>query len=130
MKPDSPTCGGDRAQHLCNDGDSVDSFSIASDSSKRPKLTRTHKLGIAAGCILLVVGVVVAVAATQIKPKNSQPTELLSEDYCSHLPASSKEHCHNYFVSRGAAKFTAAADWRHYSQASCECCTAERAKRQ
>jgi hypothetical protein len=119
MKPESPSCAGDRAQHLCNDGDSVDSFSITSDSNKRKRLTKSQKWMIAAGAALLVVGVVVAVAVTQAKAKSSQP-ELLSEDYCSHLPESSKQHCHNYFVSQGGAKFTAAADWRHYNQASCK----------
>jgi hypothetical protein len=120
MKPGSPSAG-DRAQHLCNDGDSVDSFSISSDSNSRPKLTKAHKIMIAAGAVLLVVGVAVAVGVTLAKPKSSQPGELLSENYCSHLPDSSRQHCHNYFVSQGGAKFTAAADWRHYNQASCEC---------
>lgn len=121
MKPGSPSCAGDRAQHLCNDGDSVDSFSITSDSTRRPKLTKVQKWAIAAGAVLLVVGVAVAVGVSMSKPKSQQPGELLSESYCSHLPDSSRQHCHDYFVSQGGEKFTAAADWRHYNHASCEC---------
>ncbi|KAF6261248.1 hypothetical protein COO60DRAFT_803507 [Scenedesmus sp. NREL 46B-D3] len=120
MKQGSPSAG-DRTQHLCHDGDSVDSFSVLSDSKKHSKLTKAHKILIAACAALLVVGIVVAVAVTQAKPKSSQPGELLSDDYCIHLPDAAEQHCHEYFVSQGGAKFTAAADWRHYNPASYDC---------
>ncbi|WIA13252.1 hypothetical protein OEZ85_006841 [Tetradesmus obliquus] len=61
------------------------------------------------------------VGVSMSKPKSQQPGELLSESYCSHLPDSSRQHCHNYFVSQGGEKFTAAADWRHYNHASYDC---------
>lgn len=109
-------------QSQLNDGDSIDSLSVSSEQEPRKGLTRRMKAAIAVSAVVVAV-VVVAVVVSQVAKRSTAASQAWSVDYCSHLSEeNAKNFCHEYHISQGASKFSAAANWRHYNQASCECC--------